>query len=125
MIYHAADQVIGGETFITTLIGVHKSNFVTNSATSCYVHEWDLYDSDVNENPTNTLLADSVNVKLQSTQNMLAIRTWFESYRKVVYLRNKNRNFSGTCNWQCYIDRYSHLTGKTWEEAKVYWLATG
>jgi len=108
--------MIGGETFVTTYIDNLRLKFHTDSTkTNCKVIEWEIIDSDTSENPVSTILVDAAKYKLQDTKKKFAVNTWIEGYRKVIYMRNKNRNPTGVCNWQCYIDRHSDLNGMTWE----------
>lgn len=43
----------------------------------------------------------------------------------MIYLKNKDVNTVGNCNWQCYIERYPAANLASWDAAKDYWDTVG
>ena len=123
--YGKTDIEIAGKRYASYDLSTLKDSFVSQSQ-NCKITEWELYDSDgstklqnqddikVTYDASNTNLPKSVHID-PSKQNHV----------KEIYLRNKDANPSGQCNWQCYIERYPQDNIANWDDAKDHWDATG
>ena len=52
LIYHAWTSLIGGVTYVETIVQNHIQQFQSDAASNCLIEDWEFVDSDANENPT-------------------------------------------------------------------------
>ena len=65
----------------------------TSASGTCPIKEWDLFDSD------GTPLVDSAEIKILSVGTKIMVSTENFDWHKKIYLRNKDLNPNGACNW--------------------------
>ena len=123
--YGVSDIEIAGKKYISYDLSFLKNSFISGSS-NCKIREWEILDSD-----GQTLLQNQNDIQVTNdaqdpyTPVSVHITPWIQDYKKEIYIRNKDVNPTGQCNWQCYIDRYPQDNIANWDDAKTHWDTTG